>query len=369
MKGLVFARVNFSKKSNFGIQLKCEGQVKALRSKFDAVDFLYLKNDGLYLNEKNIYPWDPSTLNSLFSKAKLFAFDLGKIISNKLKLKNYHFFYFRYTLSSPSILHLLEKIKLHNPQIKIIADFPTFPYDQEYHGFVKKVELLIDKKYRPYVAKYIDRATHLGIEKEIWKIPTLAINNGIDPLLFPLSGEQTNWDELRMIAVGNFNYWHGLDRIINGIAASNNKVSCQLRIIGQGYQQVQKLTSDLNLEKQIEFFPPTKGLALDEHFSWANLGIGTLAMHRKGVAINQSLKHREYAARGLSFIYAGNDPELSKGVDGIYHLLENDKPILIDNLIKTIADNRNTLIAFCSRELNWEKSIRNLAEYLVAEST
>ena len=51
------------------------------------------------------------------------------------------------------------------------------------------------------------------------------------------------------------------------------------------------------------------GEELDELFEQADMGIGSLARHRSGITHIKTLKNREYAARGLPFIYSEMDSD------------------------------------------------------------
>ena len=364
MKGLVFVRVNFSIEANHGIWLKCQGQLGVLKKHFPDTDFLYLKSNGIWLNDQLIHNWPSKTLKSLSQKAKLYTFELGQILTRIVDLRKYDFLYFRYTLSSPSLFYFLKKIKTAQPNIKIIADFPTYPYEQEFKSIVKSVELKVDQYHRKKIFKLIDRIAHLGQEKIIYDTATLAIGNGINKDDFPVASQHTDWKQLRLIAVGNFNTWHGVDRLLNGIHQREQKHSVNLRIIGSGWESIKKLTGQLNLDHQVSFYTPLTGNALDEHFGWANFGVGTLGIHRKNVTINQSLKHREYAARGLNFVFAGNDPGFQAPCPGIINIEENETPVNIEELMNQLANHTEQIRTHCDKYLNWEEQMKTVIQWL-----
>jgi len=364
MKGLLFARVNFSRPENSGIYLKCQGQLKVLRSNYQTVDFLYFRSDGLYLNDQLVHKVSSKSMNNKAMLAKLFMVDLGKIISKKINLEGYSFLLFRYSLSSKGILRLLQNFDKINPTAKIVTEFPTYPYTQEYLGIARKIELRIDQFYRKKVFALIDKIAHLGKETNIYDTPTLSFGNGITVDDFPVASTKTNWEQLQIITVGNFNYWHGLDRLLHGIHQYKNGKKIKVRIIGRGWESIQQLSESLGLSDQIDFYSPLTPTELNKHYAWANFGIGTLGIHRKGVEVNQSLKHREYAARGLNFIYAGQDPGFSKSCEGIINIDETEVPLDIKILFENLEDHTLAIKSHAKQYISWKTQFKNIVDFL-----
>jgi hypothetical protein len=67
---------------------------------------------------------------------------------------------------------------------------------------------------------------------------------------------------------------------------------------------------------------------LDELFEQADMGIGSLARHRSGITHIKTLKNREYAARGLPFIYSEMDSDF-EGKPYILKAKADESPIEI----------------------------------------
>ena len=51
------------------------------------------------------------------------------------------------------------------------------------------------------------------------------------------------------------------------------------------------------------------GDALNQVFAQSSFAVGSLARHRTGISDIKTLKNREYASRGLPFIYSENDSD------------------------------------------------------------
>jgi hypothetical protein len=68
-------------------------------------------------------------------------------------------------------------------------------------------------------------------------------------------------------------------------------------------------------------------------FNRADLGIGSLARHRSNVTYIKTLKNREYAARGIPFIYSETDTDF-ENMPYILKVPADESPIDIKKIIK-----------------------------------
>ena len=62
-------------------------------------------------------------------------------------------------------------------------------------------------------------------------------------------------------------------------------------------------------KRQVIFHGQKMNEELDELFNEADFAIGSLARHRSGIDKIKTLKNREYAARGIPFIYSETDED------------------------------------------------------------
>ena len=51
---------------------------------------------------------------------------------------------------------------------------------------------------------------------------------------------------------------------------------------------------------------------MDDVFNQCQFAIGSLARHRSGIAVIKTLKNREYATRGIPFIYSEQDSDFDQ---------------------------------------------------------
>ena len=130
---------------------------------------------------------------------------------------------------------------------------------------------------------------------------------------------------------------------------------------------LKKLVESYGLEERIKFFGNKEGIELDNLFNESDLGIGTMAIHRKKVKYSSSLKHREYVLRGIPLLLSGEDRGLLNYEEIILKVEENDSPIDIYNLISkfnVLNSNyvENSLRRKAEKDLGWEGQLRKVLE-------
>lgn len=376
MKGLIYYRINQDEIANVGVHKKCIAQVDAFRNLGVQADLVLLSDKGVLLNDQLVHTFSKPLLSNASSKYSFFFFNLLPIISKHINFKLYDFIYFRYALSHPSLIRFLQAAKKEHPALKIITEMPTYPYEKEKRSLIGRLSLLMDQYYRKKLAPLIDSITHYGLEKEIFGIPTIPISNGIAVQKIKRSTSQPKTKKIRLIAVANWSYWHGLDRLIKGLKnyyeQKNQAYIVILKIIGHGkaIPGNKALVIKYGLEKIVHFFPPMTNKELDTHFDEADMGIGTLGIHRKDIRIDSSLKHREYCARGLPFLLAGNDLDFPDQLSFVLKSTPTDDPIEVNNLVrfwkKLLKNNsiKGEIRQYAEGQLGWEKRMKKVINFI-----
>lgn len=170
-------------------------------------------------------------------------------------------------------------------------------------------------------------------------------------------------EELKLIGVAHIAPWHGFDRLINAIASTNKmnlpyKVS--FTVVGDsGHKKnLEELVGNLGLEKQVIFTGSLTGDELDQVFIDKHIGVSSLGLYRKSLNEASDLKTREYMARGMCVLGAGQDPDFSN--DSPYRfLVSNDESI--ESIITAIC-------AFEDKILPSPNEVREYAENNLAFS-
>jgi len=375
MRGLIYYRINRDDITNIGVLKKCLAQVEAFKNLGIQTDLVLLSDKGILLNDQLIHSFSKPILSKAISKYWLFFFNLLPSISKHLDFQGYDFIYFRYALAHPALNRFLATAKNKNPALKIIAEIPTYPYEKEKRSFIDLLSLRMDQHYRKKLSAYLNGITHYGLESEIFGVPTIPISNGVAVHKIPISKSQPQVKKLRLIAVANWSYWHGLDRLIKGLKNyhqhENPEILVTLKIIGHGkaITQYKNLVEKYSLEKQVHFFPPMTNEALDNHFDHADIGVGTLGIHRKNITIDSSLKHREYCARGIPILLAGRDLDFPDELSFIINCTPTDKAIELSELItfwkNYSKDSKKLEIRkYAEEHLRWEERMKKVITFI-----
>ena len=126
---------------------------------------------------------------------------------------------------------------------------------------------------------------------------------------------------IHLIGVAEVHYWHGYDRLIaglgeyykNGIGNMKDVRDVYFHIVGgiwsgdlygSAYAPgIQTLIDKYGLHDKVILHGQMFGQPLDDLFNQCIFAIGSLGRHRNGITIIKTLKNREYATRGIPFIY------------------------------------------------------------------
>lgn len=293
-------------------------------------------------------------------------------IVNYVKKEKIEFIYVRYVHNaSPFTIRLIKQLKKNGA--RIVMEIPTYPYDQEYKGlpFPYQRILFFDKCFRERLAKYIDKIVTFSDYEMIWNRPTIRISNGIDFSEIKIKSNINNTSQvLNLIAVATIHPWHGFDRAITGLAEYLHQgdilPEVHLHIIGSAVpeviQQYKELTAQLKLQEYVHFYGPLFGEELDRMFDICDFGIGSLARHRSNIDKIKTLKNREYAARGIPFIYSETDDDFEQ-MPYIIKATADESPLDIKRIVafyQSLNINPQEIRNTISQTLSWEKQMQQV---------
>lgn len=241
--------------------------------------------------------------------------------------------------ANPFTIRMADKLK--KAGIRVVMEIPTYPYDQEYVTLRMKAGLWIDKCFRRQFARRLDRIVTFSGYREIFGVPTLQISNGIDFGAIPLKKHRNDASrELHLIGVAEIHFWHGYDRLIRGLAQyydTRPAYKVYFHLVGDFFgtrekSEILSLIATRHLEPYVILHGPQHGPALDDLFNRCDLGIGSLGRHRSGITRIKTLKNREYAARGIPFLYSETDEDF-EDKNYILKVPADESPVDIQRLI------------------------------------
>ncbi|HMQ06898.1 MAG TPA: hypothetical protein PKC30_06320 [Saprospiraceae bacterium] len=296
-----------------GVWLKTLHQKAALESLGHQVWLLYFCQTGFFLNDIRIKV-----------KSLPFAFLIPSFIVHHIQfchsiflINRLHVFdmiYARYFFSSPFTWKLWKEIKRANTDVKMILEFPTYPYALEVSGIHSSVLMRLERWFCHRSVTFFDLLVVIAGKAFTDTMPYICLDNGIEVGSYEVKSSSIKKGSMRMIACGSLWRWYGLDRLIKGMhfaytGNASGSLQVTLDIVGSGaeYSVLRSLVTHHGLEAFIRFHGPQSDAELNELFNRADVAIGSLAAYRKNLSKVSALKHREFSARGIPFIYADYD--------------------------------------------------------------
>lgn len=203
--------------------------------------------------------------------------------------------------------------------------------------------------------------------------PHITIGNGIDVASVPLRHIPTPvTTDLHLLFVANVSRWHGIDRLLRGLANYDGPVTVILHIAGEGAElpHLKRLVNELNLSDKVVFHGFTTGSSLDDLFDRCHVAVGSLGMHRNRLTESSTLKVREYCARGIPWIIACRDPDFPTGFPYLLQLPADESAVDIGAVIafakKVCADpdHPQKMRQYAIDHLDWSIKMQKLKEFL-----
>ena len=330
-----------------GISKKIHYQVKGLRQNGHEVHLCYYDFDSRghrcrYVDDKVIADYGLGAMAALRSRIDLGCI-CGYCVDNGIEMVYARSF----MNASPMLVRLFARLK--KTGIKCVTEIPTYPYDHEFKGYPLKykIPLYIDMMFRRALSAKMEAIVTFSNKESIFGKRTICISNGIDLDSIPLHNPKKQQD-IHLIAVAEIHYWHGFDRLVAGLGeyykSNPNGRKVYFHVVGweddrgttsNGYLTVEQMARKYGIEKYVINHGKLFGDKLDEVFNQCVFAIGSLGRHRSGITEIKTLKNREYAARGISFIYSENDSDFD---DKLYIIKApaDESPINVREIINYI---------------------------------
>lgn len=308
-----------------GISKKIHYQVKGLRENGHDVRLCYYGIDNAghrcrYINNEVIKDYGTGFIAGLRQRIDY------NCVYQYCKQNGIQFVYARCFQNANPFLILFFK-KLNKLGVKSVTEIPTYPYDHEFATFFLKqrIELKIDQLFRNQLSKEMVAIVTFSDADQIFGQRTIRISNGVDFDSIPLHKYQApNDGAVHMLGVAEVHIWHAFDRLIAGIgeyySKNPNGRKVYFHIVGgvhpnERYKKnvfhpgLQTIIDKYNIQEYIIFHGPLFGNQLDKVFNQCCFAIGSLGRHRSGITVIKTLKNREYATRGIPFIYSEEDSD------------------------------------------------------------
>jgi glycosyltransferase involved in cell wall biosynthesis len=152
------------------------------------------------------------------------------------------------------------------------------------------------------------------------------ITNGIDLSAYPVLAAPVDQPP-RLVFVGTAGQaWHGIDKLLT---LASKRPAWRFDIVGMHEEQQASIAN-------VTWHGPLERAQVLDVLAHADVGVGTLALHRKSMAEACPLKVREYLAVGLPVLYGYKDPD-ADGLGSYALRIANTESNVVDELARIHA--------------------------------
>lgn len=360
MKLLYIALCDLCANGEAGIRKKVWGQLKSLSKRFDTYlvsweNFIITTYHGEEKTDKKV----------LLSYADIYGY-IGKMVADA----GIDIVFIRYLQTNPWLNQFLKEMKKR--QVKVILEFPTIPYEEELKG---RVELEEDTIYRGELKKYVRYSTNYNGLSNVFGIPSVSLHNGVNIEDIPVKNDSRS-EGIGLIAVAGMNFWHGYDRLIQGMADyySNDgtgKEKVFLKLVGSGKEIPHY--RDLILENRLSDYVCLEGMKsgaeLDALYDKSDIAVGSLGMYREHMTTNSAIKTKEYCARGIPIILGSEDLAFPGALPFVHRVPNDASPIDIEGIVAFYKKfkgegNRMDIRAYAEEYLTWDVQFDKMYQFM-----
>lgn len=375
MKTMIFFVCNmWPEDMSRGITKKAYAQMEAMeRLGNKVVYYTGYKNDGVYVFDyegnvvkKKLFKKEKSRFNRIVR-----SYYLKILVSDffKEKHENINVLYSRYFFFDLLTINMFKNAKRQGCfNILELHSYPCY-----FKGRYSKYPLyFLDYLCRKNVLKYIDRIAAMTDTVNIWNKETINFENGIDLNNTKPHVRNREKNIMRIIAVSYEWEVHGYDRLLRGLVEyySTNDIKTEVHVIfvGTVLDSTRVIIQKFGLEKYVTLAGIKSGDELDKIYDECDIGMGCMALHRRANNAVSDLKTREYAAKGIPYIYAGNQLGEDFEFKYAYKMDEGEDALNINEIIQfynmfkddcDIVENMRTW----AQNYTWDKQLSKVLDF------
>ena len=302
----------------------------------------------------------------------LYFIDMYRAAIRAIGMRYFDKLYIRFLPTFPPAVRFVKLAKKKG--ITIIQEIPTYlgrgNYDgSDQPGLIRQIGLRLSNAYAQLGQRKMDFFTIIGADAKGTYAgrPAMNINNGIDVTAISLRKYQQQEDAIHMLLLASMCDWHGYDRMIESLKNYKGDEKIILHFVGNdGDGSLAKWKQLAEGMENVIFHGGVYGDELDQMINRMDLGVSSLGLYRIGLELGTVMKGREYMARGLPFVYAGEDPTIEKGHPYAVQVPNNDTPIdmeAIVSFVKRVRAEKNaaeTMREYARKHMSWEMEFERI---------
>lgn len=373
LRGAYVARLDLQADNLAGVAEKIRAQIAALSSLPARIDLYCCSRGRVLANGKPIKSYGQDGVRRRLAHHLLFYRFLGS------HLRGLDFVYIRHQGATPSLLAALAALRRNNHGVKVLLEIPSWPYHTEARTLRERFANWVDHLCRPKLRHYVDRVVTFSRQDSILGIPTIRTDNGVDVARLQTRPTPSAPPPLRLLGLANLSFWHGYDRVIEGLAAyrtSADAMDILFDVVGTGAElpNLRRLAKDRGLEDAVVFHGPRTGAELDALVAGAHIAISSIGMHRLETETS-NLKSREFCARAIPFVIGYQDPDFPPSLPFVFHVPPTDEPVDMAALVEfqhRLAsgqeDSGIQMRRHAEKTLSWQSKMSPVTDYLATGS-
>lgn len=247
------------------------------------------------------------------------------------------FLYIRQVYHDRSFVRWLRDLRRANPDVKIVYEVPTYPYDQQVKiGLSNFPFVLKERLNRKKAAAFVDRIVTFYDQEEIWGKPCFRLMNGFDFSAVTPSCE-AKAEGINIVSVSATASWHGYDRLLKGLARyyeNGGTENVIYHLVGDVLPNYQSIINEYQLQDHVILYGRLPGDELGRVYEKCQLGVNVLSGYSDSTPVSSSLKSREYGAYGLPFISALVVDYLPEDYPYLLLVPYDDSPLDLERIIR-----------------------------------
>jgi hypothetical protein len=326
----IFLWINYYKEHpEVGTTPKVMAEIETLRSfGFEVTYTAYLDNGvAIYDNEDRQVAFHKYFCRNSYFLAAFRREYLTGIARKYLRENTFDYFLLRINCINRSYFKMLQEMKSQGAFVMMesLSYYPNMDF-----GNVKKASyMMISKSLRKHqndLKTVVDLMLTEGVLDDFYSIPCVEFGMGINVDNYKKHSYLGNKDELNLLMVGCDSVYHGTDRIIKSLREYYNHHvirNIKLHLVGDILSKDKKLIEKVGLGDYIICYGRQHGKKLDAIFDKCNIALGPLAQHRIEKK-DTGLKTKEYFARGICYLYTGNEVKIDSDYPYILQLEDNE---------------------------------------------
>ena len=302
----------------------------------------------------------------------LYFIDMYRAAIKVLGMRSFDKMYIRFLPTFPPAVRCMKLAKRRG--VTVIQELPTYLGQGNDDGSVqpslaRRVALKVSNAYARLAQRSVDFFTVIGVDAggRLYGKPAMNINNGIDVTAIRQREYQPQDDALHMLLLASMCDWHGYDRMITALQSYQGDEKIILHFAGNdGDGSLAKWKQLAEGMENVVFHGGVYGDELDGLINSMDLGVSSLGLYRIGLELGTVMKGREYMARGLPFVYAGEDPTIEKGHPHAMQVANDDSLIDMERVIdfaKRMRQEKNAadgMREYAREHMSWEMEFERI---------